>query len=82
MEAYIIDAIRTPVGRRGGGLSQVHPADLGAHTLTALFDRVDVDPAAVEDVCHAYEWVARHAARFGNAAIAQERARLLYLRGN
>ena len=49
-EAYIIDAIRTPVGRRGGGLSQVHPADLGAHPLKALFDRVDVDPAAVEDV--------------------------------
>jgi len=51
-EAYIIDAIRTPVGRRGGGLSQVHPADLGAHPLTALFDRVDVDPAAVEDVIY------------------------------
>ena len=51
-EAYIIDAIRTPVGRRGGGLSQVHPADLGAHTLKALFDRVDVDPAAVEDVVY------------------------------
>jgi len=51
-EAYIIDAIRTPVGRRGGGLSQVHPADLGAHPLTALFERVDVDPAAVEDVIY------------------------------
>jgi acetyl-CoA C-acetyltransferase len=51
-EAYIIDAIRTPVGRRGGGLSQVHPADLGAHPLKALFSRVDVDPAAVEDVIY------------------------------
>ncbi len=51
-EAYIIDAVRTPVGRRGGALSQVHPADLGAHPLTALFDRVDVDPAAVEDVIY------------------------------
>ena len=51
-EAYIIDAVRTPVGRRGGGLSQVHPADLGAHPLTALFERVDVDPAAVEDVIY------------------------------
>jgi len=49
-EAYIIDAVRTPVGRRGGALAQVHPADLGAHPLLALFDRVDVDPAAVEDV--------------------------------
>jgi acetyl-CoA C-acetyltransferase len=49
-EAYIIDAVRTPVGRRGGALSQVHPADLGAHTLRALVDRTGVDPAAVEDV--------------------------------
>ena len=49
-EAYIIDAVRTPVGKRGGGLSQVHPADLGAHVLNGIFDRVDVDPAAVEDV--------------------------------
>jgi acetyl-CoA C-acetyltransferase len=50
MEAYIIDAVRTPVGRRGGSLSQVHPADLGAHALRALMDRTGVDPAAVEDV--------------------------------
>ncbi|HEX4539498.1 MAG TPA: acetyl-CoA C-acetyltransferase [Acidimicrobiales bacterium] len=49
-EAYIVDAIRTPVGKRGGGLSQVHPADLGAHVLEALVARTDVDPAAVEDV--------------------------------
>jgi acetyl-CoA C-acetyltransferase len=49
-EAYIIDAVRTPVGKRGGGLSHVHPADLGAHILTALLDRTGVDPAAVEDV--------------------------------
>ncbi|MCU0270034.1 MAG: acetyl-CoA C-acetyltransferase [Acidimicrobiales bacterium] len=49
-EAYIIDAVRTPVGRRGGGLSQVHPADLGAHALRALVERTGVDPGAVEDV--------------------------------
>ena len=49
-EAYIIDTVRTPVGRRGGGLAGVHPADLGGHAIKALFDRVDVDPAAVEDV--------------------------------
>src|SRR5689334_8574351 len=49
-EAFIIDTVRTPVGRRGGALSQVHPADLGAHTLRALMDRTGVDPAAVEDV--------------------------------
>src|SRR5436853_512020 len=33
-EAYIVDAVRTPVGRRGGGLSAVHPADLGAHEVS------------------------------------------------
>src|SRR6266567_5507432 len=49
-EAYIVDAVRTPVGKRAGGLSQVHPADLGAHVLKALVGRTDVDPAAVEDV--------------------------------
>jgi acetyl-CoA C-acetyltransferase len=49
-EAYIVDAIRTPVGRRGGGLSQVHPADLGAHILRALVDRTGIDPLAVDDV--------------------------------
>ena len=49
-QAYIVDAVRTPVGRRGGGLSQVHPADLGAHVLKAIVDRNDFDPAAVEDV--------------------------------
>ncbi|WP_052864406.1 acetyl-CoA C-acetyltransferase [Streptomyces niger] len=49
-EAYIIDAIRTPVGRRKGGLAAVHPADLGAHVLKALVRRTGIDPAAVEDV--------------------------------
>jgi acetyl-CoA C-acetyltransferase len=49
-EAYIIDAVRTPVGKRGGGLSQVHSADLGAHVIKALVDRTGVDPHAVEDV--------------------------------
>ena len=49
-EAYIVDAVRTPTGRRGGGLSQVHPADLGAHVIGSLLERTGVDPAAVEDV--------------------------------
>ena len=49
-EAYIVDAVRAPVGRRGGGLAHVHPADLGAHSLNALMDRTGVDPGAVEDV--------------------------------
>src|ERR1700736_4719433 len=50
MEAYIAEAVRTPVARRGGGLSGVHPADLGAAVLTALVSRAGIDPAAVEDV--------------------------------
>jgi acetyl-CoA C-acetyltransferase len=49
-EAFIVDAVRTPVGRRGGGLSQIHPADLGAHSIAALVDRTGIDPAVVEDV--------------------------------
>ena len=49
-EAYIIDTVRTPVGRRGGSLSQVHPADLGAASLNELMRRTGIDPGAVEDV--------------------------------
>ncbi|SDI26662.1 acetyl-CoA C-acetyltransferase [Sinosporangium album] len=49
-EAYIVGAVRTPVGRRKGGLSTVHPADLAAHPLKALIERTGVDPAAVDDV--------------------------------
>lgn len=49
-EAYIIDAVRTPVGRRNGGLAGVHSADLGAHVLKGLMERTKVDPNAVEDV--------------------------------
>jgi acetyl-CoA C-acetyltransferase len=49
-EAYLVDAVRTPVGRRGGVLSGAHPADLGAHVLRALVDRTGIDPAAVDDV--------------------------------
>jgi len=49
-EAYIVGAVRTPVGKRNGGLASVHPADLAAHVLTELVNRTGVDPAAVEDV--------------------------------
>lgn len=49
-EAYIVDAVRTPVGKRGGALADVHSADLGAHTIAALVRRTGVDPAAVDDV--------------------------------
>jgi acetyl-CoA C-acetyltransferase len=49
-EAYIVDAVRSPVGRRGGGLAGVHSADLGAHALSALVERTGIDPEAVDDV--------------------------------
>ena len=49
-EAFLVDAVRTPAGRRGGGLARVHPADLGGHVITALLARTGVDPLAVDDV--------------------------------
>lgn len=49
-EAYIVDAVRTPTGKRGGGLSGIHPADLLGTVLTALVDRTGIDPGAVDDV--------------------------------
>jgi acetyl-CoA C-acetyltransferase len=49
-DAYIVDAVRSPIGRRNGGLSTVHPADLLAHVLQALVERTGIDPGAVEDV--------------------------------
>jgi acetyl-CoA C-acetyltransferase len=49
-EAFIVDAVRTPVTRRGGGLAGAHPADLGAHVIKALLARTQVDPGAVDDV--------------------------------
>jgi acetyl-CoA C-acetyltransferase len=49
-QAYIVDAIRTPTGRKKGGLAHIHAADLGAHVINALMRRTGIDPAAVEDV--------------------------------
>ena len=49
-EAYIVDAVRTPVGKRNGGLAGVHPADMGAHVISAVVSRTGVDPAAIDDV--------------------------------
>src|SRR4029450_12025868 len=49
-DAVIVDAVRTPVGRRGGGLAGTHPVDLSAHVLTALVERTGLDPALVDDV--------------------------------
>ncbi len=49
-EAYIIDAVRTPVGRKKGSLAALHPADLAAHPIKALIGRTGIDPGAVDDV--------------------------------
>ena len=49
-DAFVVDALRTPGGRRKGRLAGVHPADLGAIVLNALVDRTGIDPAAIEDV--------------------------------
>jgi acetyl-CoA acetyltransferase len=45
--AVIVDAVRTPLGRRNGKLAGAHPVDLAAHTLRAIVERNDLDPAAV-----------------------------------
>jgi acetyl-CoA C-acetyltransferase len=49
-QAYLVDAARTPVAKRNGGLKDIHPADLGAHVIRTLVVRNDFDPSAVDDV--------------------------------
>jgi acetyl-CoA C-acetyltransferase len=49
-QAYVVDAVRTAVGKRNGSLAGVHPIDLGVAAFRGLFHRVNVDPAAVDDV--------------------------------
>lgn len=49
-EAVIVEAVRTPIGRRNGALSGVHPVDLSARVLESLLDRTGVEPAAIDDV--------------------------------
>ena len=49
-DAVIVEAVRTPVGKRNGALSGVHPTDLSAHVLNALAERASLDPAEVDDV--------------------------------
>ena len=49
-EAVIVDAVRTPAGKRNGMLKDWHPADLLAHVLKAVEERNNLDPALVEDV--------------------------------
>jgi acetyl-CoA C-acetyltransferase len=49
-EAMLVEAVRSPVTRRGGPLAGVHSADLGAHVIGALVERSGIDPGAVDDV--------------------------------
>ncbi|MGW4124965.1 acetyl-CoA C-acetyltransferase [Nocardia sp. NPDC004711] len=49
-EAYIIDAVRTAVGKRGGGFAQSHPADMAAHVIKTVVGRNEFDPADIDDV--------------------------------
>src|SRR4051794_18019567 len=49
-DAVIVEAVRTPVGKRNGGLASVHPTDLSAYVLQALAERAGLDPAVVDDV--------------------------------
>jgi acetyl-CoA acyltransferase len=49
-DAVIVEAVRTPVGKRKGGLAGVHPVDLSAHVLNAVAQRSGIDPALVDDV--------------------------------
>jgi acetyl-CoA acyltransferase len=48
--AVIVDAVRSPLGRRNGKLKDTHPVDLAAHSIQALVERTGIDPAIVEDV--------------------------------
>src|SRR5687768_4706251 len=49
-QAFIVDAVRTAGGRRGGALAGWHPADMGGEILNALVERSGIDPSAIEDV--------------------------------
>ena len=49
-EALIVEAVRTPIGKRNGSLAEVHPVDLSAHVLRALVERTGIDPSVVDDV--------------------------------
>lgn len=49
-DAVIVDAVRTPVGKRNGSLAGIHPADLTARVLGAVAERVGLDPSDVDDV--------------------------------
>lgn len=65
-DAVIVDAVRTPIGRRNGALAGIHPADLSAHVLEALVERTGIDPAIIDDVM--WGCVSQHAEQAGNIA--------------
>jgi len=66
MQAYIVEAVRTPGGRRNGLLSNLHPADLGAVVVNAILDRTKIDPAQIDDVI--FGCVSQFGAQAGNLA--------------
>src|ERR1700694_4215011 len=69
-DAVIVDAVRTPLGKRGGALSRMHPAQLSSVVLTALSSRVGFDPAVVDDVIWGcVSQVAEQAANIGRYAV-------------
>jgi acetyl-CoA acyltransferase len=69
-DAVIVDAVRTPIGKRNGALASVHPVDLSAHVLTALVERTGVDPATVDDVVWGcVNQVGDQAANIGRSAV-------------
>ncbi len=49
-EAFLVDGVRTPIGRYGGALSAVRPDDLAAHAISSLLNRTALDPARIDDV--------------------------------
>ena len=65
-DAVIVDAVRTPIGRRNGALAGIHPADLSAHVLEALVERTGIDPAIIDDVM--WGCVSQHSEQAGNIA--------------
>lgn len=68
--AYIVSAVRTPVGKRGGGLSNAHPADLASLVLREVVSRVDVDPATIDDVIvGCVDQVGAQASNIGRTAV-------------
>jgi len=69
-DAVIVEAVRTPVGKRNGSLAGVHAVDLSAHVLRALVERTGIDPGAVDDVVWGcVQQVGQQAANIGRNAV-------------